>query len=753
MNDSRCSPHAGAGETRAPQERNPGRWWQAPVLVGLIAVGPFAALVVTGRQVLRDSAFSDYDSFQVPVREFVRDEMRAGRFPHWIPWLGCGIPLHATGQVGVCYPLLAPLLLAVEANLAIKAALFLHVALAYSGQYRLGRRLNLTPAGAALSGLIVAQGGFLAAHLTVGHVALVFAYALCPWFFSSVIDVCRAPTRRSIVGLAVVGALLLLIGHPQVPYYAFLFGGLWAAGSLVAGCAAGLATAAAGIAAVILSIALAGVQLAPTMTLMDDNAGLSNRGNGEFADGFSLHAGDILRLIVPGLQGNALADLPEYAPPDFFHEKICYLGALTWVLAAAGVWGRAGSGWPRGAAALAALALAIALGRTTFAFDLLGTAFPGLFLFRCPGRCLSVASLLLALLAGRGFDRLQAGREAGPSAAVCIAGLLAGAIGWVAVDWPSTADVAAWGAFARQHLLAELAVSAVVLAAAAAVVRALPRLGGAGGLALAVVVLVLDLSHFNLSLIRFESPRGAGSFPVAGGPGMEFRFVEAPQYPSLDSDDLHYSRMVAAAIRNRRPMVGTNEAGVLPGACERLFHAASRNPQTVLRAAACRHVADGIGGSHWSELADALPRISFAPGAAVAEIDCPLEELTATQIASVASRAAQGESSIETLDDQPQSLVVELQSETAGTLLVADTWYPEWQCAIDGEPVEVTRAFDCFRAVSVPQGSHTVSFRFEPRSFRTGLLSTAAGAVACLLLAVSGVLPRRVAIDAAGAAA
>jgi hypothetical protein len=59
--------------------------------------------------------------------------------------------------------------------------------------------------------------------------------------------------------------------------------------------------------------------------------------------------------------------------------------------------------------------------------------------------------------------------------------------------------------------------------------------------------------------------------------------------------------------------------------------------------------------------------------------------------------------------------------EAAGTVVLADTWYPGWTAWIDGEPTPIRPANCAFRAIAVPAGTHEISFRFIPHSFRLGL--------------------------------
>jgi hypothetical protein len=72
----------------------------------------------------------------------------------------------------------------------------------------------------------------------------------------------------------------------------------------------------------------------------------------------------------------------------------------------------------------------------------------------------------------------------------------------------------------------------------------------------------------------------------------------------------------------------------------------------------------------------------------------------------------------------PNRVSVLTSAETTGYLVLTDLWYPGWTCTVDDKPAEVHRADFLFRAVAVPAGSHEVTFRFVPVSYRWGKLIT-----------------------------
>jgi len=65
-------------------------------------------------------------------------------------------------------------------------------------------------------------------------------------------------------------------------------------------------------------------------------------------------------------------------------------------------------------------------------------------------------------------------------------------------------------------------------------------------------------------------------------------------------------------------------------------------------------------------------------------------------------------------------VVIEAEADRDAYLVLADSYYPGWRARVDGEAATIYRANYLFRAVFVPQGRHTIEFRFEPPLVRLG---------------------------------
>lgn len=91
---------------------------------------------------------------------------------------------------------------------------------------------------------------------------------------------------------------------------------------------------------------------------------------------------------------------------------------------------------------------------------------------------------------------------------------------------------------------------------------------------------------------------------------------------------------------------------------------------------------------------------------------------------------------------QPNHVVVDVESDAPGYLVLTDPWYPGWTSTLDDQPARLYRANYTFRAVAVPAGKHRVRFDFEPISYQHGRMISTASLAAILGLGLMSILRR-----------
>jgi hypothetical protein len=67
-----------------------------------------------------------------------------------------------------------------------------------------------------------------------------------------------------------------------------------------------------------------------------------------------------------------------------------------------------------------------------------------------------------------------------------------------------------------------------------------------------------------------------------------------------------------------------------------------------------------------------------------------------------------------------ETIEISAQSERGGRLILTELAYPGWEVAVDGKPATPELFEGMYRAVSVPAGTHQVVWRYQPASVRIG---------------------------------
>jgi hypothetical protein len=92
------------------------------------------------------------------------------------------------------------------------------------------------------------------------------------------------------------------------------------------------------------------------------------------------------------------------------------------------------------------------------------------------------------------------------------------------------------------------------------------------------------------------------------------------------------------------------------------------------------------------------------------------------------------EGKVEIVSYNPTHIKLKVRCSARAFIVNSDTYYPGWKAFIDGQKTRVYRANYCFRAISLPAGTHDVEFRFEPAAFRQGLVISIICIILCLVM-------------------
>ncbi|MCX6044834.1 MAG: YfhO family protein [Chloroflexi bacterium] len=84
----------------------------------------------------------------------------------------------------------------------------------------------------------------------------------------------------------------------------------------------------------------------------------------------------------------------------------------------------------------------------------------------------------------------------------------------------------------------------------------------------------------------------------------------------------------------------------------------------------------------------------------------------------------------------PEQVTIQIRTAQSALLVLSDSAYPGWSATLDDQPTPIYTTNYLFRGVSVPAGDHTVSFRYQPASWRHGLWISGLSLLFCLLLLV-----------------
>ena len=737
--------------------------------------------VLTGKVMLVER---DLTSFFYPFRLIWIETVRQGHFPFWNPFIKCGVPLFATIQPAVLYPLSIPYLF-LPLDLAFNWTIILHFFLAGVFTYILMRELGASLQGALAAALAFLFSGYLiSVHNVLNTLLSVSWYPLVMWFgcrmvrtgllrwaIASGISLCCMFLGGGLeIVLLTFASLLLLCLYPRVlppkdeEIRPNLQRRLISLGTVL-----------------LIFLGLSMVQILPFLELYR----LSQRHGGvelTQATLWSLAPKDLIHFLLPALYG------PTNTPDLYWkfqnYLKTIYVGPV--VLCLAGFYfvrqGR------HGLALLAAMvvSLVFAFGGHTPLYPFFHKYFPLFSAFRYPVKFLVLFVFYLCVAAGLGLDDLRNrfGKTHHPpywcQGLLVALVLIMATLFWFARLNPEKINALTqqWGLtflkpalmplilhnFNRMLVVTVLALLVLFFGLRHRLVR--------WGTPLLLLLLALDLFLGNrgyalkLDEATFHGENSLIS-TLRADPDL-FRFHVLPGVEALKVSPKSY----AEDHQMRKQILGINVMMEhhlfdirgynvpLQPRYDKLLGLILHKPlPTILPILDMLNVKyvltekpvdleglswvlDGLGPSklyennHRSpraflvqqfqvlnkdqEFANAFNELSFDPRTTILLEREPRRFLELKKKPAVSTL----KSSARIITYENNRMVLEVTTPTAALLFMSEAYYPGWQAYVDGKPEEILRANYAFRAIPVGPGTHRVEVVMEPLSFKMGLAVT-----------------------------
>jgi hypothetical protein len=732
--------------------------------------------------------------FYPPIKQYMLEQLAAGALPQWFPYEALGRPFIGVTVTGVFHPF-TMLYFLFPVHDAYRASTLLSCLLAAVGAFALGRMLALSRTGALVASISFTLSGYLVSAL----VNIVFLYSLCvlPLFIAAVEKTLR-DGRAWAVAPAVIWATVLLNGDVQTGYYYGFMALLWTAARAEGSYRkAGLRFVLIGG----LAALLAGIQLAPTWAVFMSSSRAQPAQFHEQAVQWSTHPLRLLTILASPIIEKAdpvvVARVFLGSPKWGLWADSLYLGVPVIGLAFLGAWQRHDL---RVLALLACLALFLSLGRFGGLYDAFYHLVPLWSAFRFPEKLMGIFSFAMAMLAGAGLDALRAGK--GRHAPWLVGAILCACAGLIFRSEAMSAWTAAGfeAPLALAHEVTDATAYAFLFSAVASLGMWLIIAGAAKGwlrealvLAALPAIITLDLAHANMRVYG-TAPAEAASFepPLVQAlraregtltPGR-FRLIS-----TLDSKYVvpkHIYLLLgyeSDAVVGRQALYPEHNAqfhleavdGHLPGYSTAL--SAMLPKKTRVEVTGRFNVTYYIGQRRYlqspqfaNSLVAVVPDYDLAlfrnpvppkPRAYLSlkpeRVDSPVDpaalaarsdflsgevDVIETSAATLPGPARTGKAVIERY--MPEEVRVHVETPQPAVLILLDAFDQGWTATLEnGAAMPILRANVLVRAVVVPTGVHTITFRYETPLLRAGAAASLTGMLLCLGLIVRASWRRR----------
>lgn len=769
-----------------------------------LLIGSYFLPLLDGPVVL-SGAQGDVSYYWLWARGLLGESIRQWRVPLWNPFIMSGTPFLASNQAAFFYPL-NWLYAIIPTAFLLNAQMVFHFWFGLAAMYILGRNLRWSPISACLAALVFGFSGFAILRWHAGHLPFVTEW---PWTPLSVLAWLRLQesasgslfSRRTLfAGLMLSGILAIQFfsGHPQIVYFTLLILAALQIGWLIyafrSRCGRQALVGSIWLAAALLfSGLLSSVQALPTVAYSPETV-RSQRVSKMFKESQEARArlerfyteqsqppSDFVTAFAPWAFGGR-PNFVNYIGSESYWELSAYVGAAAFTLALIPLLVPGSvTGCAMSMVALLLWAWLLAFGEYAGAYHLLFNIFPGLSLFRNPGRFLYIVTFCFAVLSATGLETMfRLARQdcnrfwtaLSRLTVTVVAGYVVfqfvfadgvrspvimkmlshriSAESFMQLDRPAVAE---FFAGYRANILAGFAV-------AGATICFLTMLASRRS-ALAGRVLVVAICLFEL--VQFARPYGESFYPerlewsekireVLKKAGSRYRIGSARLPSDLNQGMVQHVQH----IWGYEPTVSFDYSaaisvsqGNLPGFAAAWLTTAGITPFTNalgLRYLLCAPTLKptNLGwqpvtqSSDWVvfENPNAIPR-GFTVGlgkrtqsdriaeAVNASDFIPtqtvlLEEELPREAAEDHATTTPGD--VRILRDEPEQFEAEVSMRASGWFVLMDQMLPGWTAKVDGSPVKMYRGNAVGRALHLTTGVHRVAMTYDAPGFRLGAL-------------------------------
>jgi hypothetical protein len=710
-----------------------------PVRFGFfLALLVFAAFpqVVLG---LETFVARDFGLFAYPLAHFQQDCLRHGEFPLWNPYNNCGVPFLAQWNTMPLYP---PALFYLSLPLKWSLGMFslLHLWWAGLGMYLLARRWTGNNFAAAFAGIAFAFNGFtLNLIMWPSHIA---TFSWLPWVVLFTERAWREGGQR-IIFAAFIGALQMLAGGPEIILFTWLIASALWLQQFVTGENPRRAMLWRYPLVVALVISLTLAQLLPFLDLVAH----AQRATG-FADlRWSMPGFGLANFLLPmafgtTVTGGIFLQYGQYWTSSYYLG----LGSL-WLALLAVASLRERRVWLLGA--LAATGLVLALGENTPVLPALRKLLPALSFVTYPIKYVAVtvfAAPLLAAFALANFAKVQ--KKLLPFSIILFA-LLGGILLWTQLTPFSGDDTNATllNGFSRAGFL--ICTGAILLAMTRQATSPLLR---CSPLLLLLVAWADVLTHepaqnptvppwvYDPNLAR--NKLALNPPPALGGVRAMLSPLTANELTRFGAHDPKTSflakRLAYCANANLLDAAPKVDGffSLTPresDAVLSLFYATTNASYPALEnflGVAHRTAPDEF--FHWQTRPNYLPLVTAGQSPIFLDDQNALSALTQNDFDSrqvvflppetktVIAITNQTGAKILHSEFGLQSVDIEAEAAAPSLVVVAQTYYHNWQAEVDGAPTPLLRANVAFQAVQIPAGKHAIRIFYHDRAFEIG---------------------------------